>query len=197
MGVSLYNLAEQVVSAIGSDKAEYQAIIQACKNAYAQVELKMWYAGRLEGVSEVSGSSIYTFNGLTPELDSAVNQYYIMLPSSYVGIPNEMGVNFVGFAMSQDRPFARFASGMQGLFAGLKSNVMGGNQVYEITGDKVHFPKMKKIEVADIMLKLSIGFSDDPDEELNISPNVMDEIVSMVAQKFSPLPKAQPDTLIK
>ncbi len=197
MSVSIFNISEQVISVIGRDKAEPQALIQAIKNCYGSVILKMWYASKMEGSSELPGSSLYTFNGLTPELDPTINQYAIILPSTYVEIQNEMGLNYVGFAHSQDRPFVRFAPGMQGLFAGLKSSVMGGNKTFEVNGNKIYFPNMKKIEVADIMLKLSVGFSDDPDEELNISGNVVDEIVAMVVQRFAPSPVAHPDTLIK
>lgn len=195
--MTIYNISEQCVSIIGGEKAPYQSIVAAVKNAYASVVLKMWYATKLEGFSELPGSSIYTFSGLTPELDVTVNQYAIILPSSYVEIPNEMGVPFVGFALSQDKPFVRLAPGMQGLLAGLKSSVLGGYKTFEITGNKIYFPNMKKIEVADIMLKLSVGFSDDVDEELNIPPNIADEIVAMVVQRFSPVPASHPDTLIK
>lgn len=197
MGISIYNISEQVRGRVGESRAEYQELIQACKNCYAQIAFKTWANNKLEGTSELPGSFLYTFKGLTPILDTDTDQYYLVLPSSYVEIPHEMGVNLISYMKGQDKPFVRFASGFVGLFAGLQSNVMGGNQCFEINGNRMYFPKMKTTDVGDILMKLSVAFSDDVDEELNISPSIAAEIVDMVVARFSTVKEVRPDTLIK
>ncbi len=194
---SLYNISEQIVSIIGSDKAEPQAIIQVCKNAYAQVCFKSWTFGKQDGVSEVGGQYLYTFAPIEPQLDITTDRYYIVLPSSYVNIVHDLGINSVSYTRGLDKPFVRMATGMTGLFAGLKSAVMGNHQTYEVEGNKMFFPKMTASNKSDLMLRLAIAFSEDVDEELNISGNDAAEIVAMVVDQYSKTPQVKPDTLIK
>jgi hypothetical protein len=197
MGISIYNIAEQIRGIIGQSRAEYQEIIQQCKNAYAQVCFASWAKGKIDGVSEVAGSFMYTFQDLEPELDIISNQYYIIIPSSYVDIPHDMGINFVGFPKGQDKPFLRFPTGLTSVFAELKSEGMGGNQRFEVDGNKMYFPKMTKDNVGKIMLRLAVAFGDDSDEELNISPNTVNDIIAIVIPRLMNLPPVHPDTLIK
>lgn len=195
--ISLYNIAEQIVSVIGSDRSEYQSIIAAIKNAYAQICFKSWTLGKQESVSEVGGQYLYTFAPIEPQLDITTDRYYIILPSSYVNIPYDMGINSVSYTRGLDKPFVRMATGMTGLFAGLKSAVMGNHQTYEVEGNKMFFPKMTTSNKSDLMLRLAIAFSDDVDEELSISPNDAADIVAMVVAQYSKTPQVRPDTLIK
>jgi len=197
MAISVYNLQEQIVARIGNSKAEPQALIQAIKNAYAKITFLEWAKGKLEGVSEILGGSVYTFTDITPELDISNNKYYAIIPSTYVSIPHDMGIVQISYVKGENRPFVRMSAGLSSLFSGLLANALGNNQTYEVVGNKMYFPKMQKNEVGDITMKLSVAFSDDVDEELNISPNIAEDIINMVVQQFAPLPKVMPDTLTK
>ena len=197
MLISIFNLQEQVISRIGKGKAEPQAIIQACKNAYANICFLEWVKGKNEGVSEVLDGSIYVFTGIPPQLDGFTDKYFIEIPSTYISLPHSMGINLVSYVKGESKPFVRMSSGLSSLFSGLLANAMGNNQTFEVVGGKMYFPKMRKNEVGNITLKLSVAFSDDVDEELNISPDTVASIVDMVVLQFQPLPKVMPDTLIK
>ena len=194
--ITILNIAEQVRSILG--RGNLQELIQACKNAYASAVASAWFGSRDNGVSEVNGSFIFTFNDVKPELDIQTDQYYILIPSSYVELPHEYGINHVSFMHSQDKPFVRLPPSSFGLFAGLKSSVMGGNQVFSDEGNRMYFPKMVEndvfvnSEVRGMLLKLTVALDTaDADEPLNISPLMQDMIVTNVLSKY----QIRPDSL--
>lgn len=187
--ITILNIAEQVRSILG--RGNLQELIQACKNAYASAVASAWFGSRDNGVSEVNGSFIFTFNDVKPQLDIQTDQYFILIPSSYIELPHEYGINQACFMHSQDKPFIRFAPSTFGLYSGLKSFVMGGNQVFSVEGNRMYFPKMKKAdvevnnEVRGILLKLTVALDEvKEDEQLNISPLIQDAIVNSVLQKY-------------
>jgi len=187
--ITILNIAEQVRSILG--RGNLQELIQACKNAYASSVKALWFEGRADGVSEIGGSFIYTFNDVKTAFDENTNQFYITIPSSYIELPHDIGINQVSFKNSQDKPFIRFAPASFGLFSGLKSFAMGGNQPFSVEGNRMYFPKMKEEEAivnnepVGILLKLTVALDTiEADEPLNISPLVQDSIVSSVLQKY-------------
>ncbi len=195
MAQSLYKLAEQCQRLIG--KGDFQEIIEAVKQAYASIAKLQFYENKNEGVNEVNGSFVYTFKNNAPQLDSDLDKYYIEIPSTYLELPHEMGVNQVSYMKGQETPFVRISSSMEGLFSNLKSNVFGGNQTYYIENGKMYFPKMNATSTGDILLKLAIALDDvDVDEDLNIPVNIADAIINAVVQKYAPQPEQKPDTLM-
>lgn len=199
--MTILNLAEQCYAIL--KKGTVQEYAQAVKQAYATAVKKHWYEGKAEGVDEINGSFVVAHPDLQPELDSSTGQYYVLIPTSYLELPHEMGINHVSFMKGQDAPFVRFALGQFGLFSGLKSFVMGGNQVFQVEGNRMYFPYMKRSdvfvrdEVRGILLKLTIGLdTTDVDAQLNISPAIADEIVSMVVSKYQAKEKTLTNNLV-
>jgi hypothetical protein len=199
--MTLVNLAEQCFAIL--KKGTIQEYIQAVKNAYGTIVKKHWYEAKADGVDEVNGSFIVTFKDIKPELDVHTNKYYIIIPSSYLELPNQMGVNHISFMNGQDMPFALLPSGISGLLTNLKAFAMGGNQLAEIEGNRMYFPKMKSVdvnvrdEVRGLLLKLSVAFDGyDDDAQLNISPTISDEIVSIVVEKYQAKEKGLTNNLV-
>lgn len=180
-------MAEQVQSSIG--RGELQELIEAVRQSYASAVKLLWYENKKAELSEIDGAFVYSFKNLVPALDSDTGYYQIEIPSTYIALPHEMGVVSVSYMKSQNRPFVRIANGALGLFANLKSFVMGGNQVYFVDQKYMVFPKMTGLQVGNILLKLAVAVDTvDPEEEMNIPPNIQDQIVQMVIQKFNPKP---------
>jgi len=199
--MTLVNLAEQCFAIL--KKGTIQEYIQAVKNAYGTIVKKHWYEAKADGIDEVNGSFIVTFRNIKPELDIHTEKYYITIPSSYLELPNQMGVNHISFMNGQDVPFALLPSGISGLLTNLKAFAMGGNQLAEIEGNRMYFPKMKnsdvvvRDEVRGLLLKLTIAFDGyDDDAQLNISPTISDEIVSMVVDKYQAKEKGLTNNLV-
>lgn len=195
-GTSLFKLSEQCKSILG--KGSYQELIEAVKQAYSSVVKLQFYENKQDGIAEVDGQFIFTFGketALTPVLDVLTDKYYITIPSSYLRLPHEMGINQVSFI--QGKPFARIGTGSIGMWSNLKAFALGGLQVYAVEGFRMYFPKMTAENKGDILLKMVIALdTSDADAELNISPDMADQIVNMVAQKYSPKEKEISDKLI-
>jgi len=188
--ISLRNIAEQCQSILG--KGSTQELIQASVNAYAAVVKTLWYGTLQTGISELNGSFIYTFKDQFLKLDDDTEMYFIEIPSSYLDLPHGQGINQVSWMNSQDKPFVRLGAGAFGLFAGLDAYSLGGNQVYTEENNRMYFPKITKMDIGrgldrkGILLKMAIALDEaDVDIQLNISPDVMQGIVTMVVNQYA------------
>lgn len=183
---SVYRIAEQCRVVLKD--VERQVLIAAVQDCLGTVVKNSWYENKQDGIAEVDGVFIYTFGktvALTPTLEASTGLYYITIPSSYVRLPNEMGINQVSFLTTQTAPFVRISSANYGMWAGLKAYELGGLQTYFVEGTKMYFPKMVVGTVANILLKLSVAYSTlDVREEFNIPPDVINQVIIMVNQRF-------------
>ncbi len=194
MASSIYKLAEKVRDILG--KGDLQALISSCQDAYAIVVKQEWFANMSEGINEIDGAFVYTFKNQEPLWDDDLGEYYMIIPSSYLRLPHEMGINSVSTMRGQDAPFVRISSGSIGMWANLKSNILGGRQTYYIEGIRMYFPKMTITTKGNMLLKMAIALDTvDPEEDLNIPPNVAGMIVDLVVAKYQPKPEVKPDTL--
>ena len=201
MASSLYKIAEKAKLILG--KGDLQSIISSVQDVYASQVKLSWFENKQEGVTEINGVFIYTFKDLVPVLDCDIDLYGIDVPSSYLNLPNQSGINQVSFAKGQNKPFVMVSAASWGMFANLKSWVMGGNHTFFVEGTKMYFPIMTK-EIVDsmvdnntgLLLKMSVALDTvDPDADLNIPPNVVDNIVNIVVAKYAPKPEVKPETL--
>lgn len=191
---SIYKLAEKARSIL--DKVAIEILVDECKNCYGLAIKKEWYENKADGVGEVDGVFLVPFKDLTPILDLSTDCYYIVNPSSYLRLPCEYGVNYVGFAKGQTSGFVRISAGSQSMWANLKANVLGGNQTYFIEGNRTYFPKMTNTSNGDIMVRYVAALDQiDPEQDLNIPPDMQAVVVDMVVAKFQPKPEVKPETL--
>ena len=198
MEMTLFKIAE--LCKVRLTSGDLQSMIPSVVNAYATVVKNEWYENRADGVNEVDGEFIYSF-GKKPKItsvkDDDLNMYYIVLPSSYLRLPHEMGINLICCLGHPDAGFIRIGGGSLGMWLGLKASVLGGNQTYFIENNKVFFPKMKV--PTDIYLKLAIALDCegvDVDETLNIAPNIVDKIVDLVVAKYQQKPPTETKALV-
>lgn len=191
---SLYKIAEKCILIV--PKVPIQALLSSVVDVYASMAKKEWYENKADGVSEVDGTFIYTFgksSPLVPEVDADTDLYYITIPSSYLRLPHEMGINNVSFMKEQNFPFVRITS--TGLWNNLKSNVF--KQTYMVEGNRLYFPKMTSVNKGNILLKMAIALDTaDVDQQLNIPPNMVDEIVNIVVAKYQPKEPKTPENLM-
>lgn len=191
---SLYKIAEKCLLIV--PKVPVQALLSSVIDVYASLAKKEWYENKADGVSEVDGNFLYTFgksSPLVPEVDSDTELYYITIPSAYLRLPHEMGINTVSFMKEQNYPFVRVAS--MGLWNNLKANVF--KQTYMVEGNRLYFPKMTSVNKGNILLKMAIALDTaDVDQQLNIPPNMVDEIVNIVVAKYQPKEPKTPENLM-
>lgn len=191
---SLYKIAEKCLLIV--PKVPVQALLSSVIDVYASLAKKEWYENKADGVSEVDGNFLYTFgksSPLVPEVDTDTELYYITIPSAYLRLPHEMGINTVSFMKEQNYPFVRVAS--MGLWNNLKANVF--KQTYMVEGNRLYFPKMTSVNKGNILLKMAIALDTaDVDQQLNIPPNMVDEIVNIVVAKYQPKEPKTPENLM-
>lgn len=184
---SLNKISEQIKYILGA--GDIQPILASVIDAYSSAVKKEWYENVQDGSYEVDGAFISTMGkdgSLSPVLDTATNMYYIEIPSSYLRLPSQRGINYVGFLLGQTKEFIMLGSGSVSMWSGLKSSVLGGSQTYFVEGTQMYFPKMTSTTNGNIMLKLAIALDKtDVDEELNIPRSTIDNIVNMVVAKFA------------
>jgi hypothetical protein len=187
---SIYEIAEKCKYQLGG--GNYQALTSFVIDAYATVVKQSFYENKQDGISEVDGEFIYTFGKTTPlvpTLDLQTDQYYILIPSSYLRLPHEYGINSVSFMKGASSQFVRVSTGSYGMWENIKAGILGGRQTYYVEASRMYFPKMKTSDVGNILLKIAIGLDNvDIDEPLNISRDLVDQIVNIVVVKFAPKP---------
>ncbi|MES3018136.1 MAG: hypothetical protein V4721_10165 [Bacteroidota bacterium] len=194
---SIYKIAEKVRDIL--QKGNLEAIISSCIDCYAIVAKNQFYENKKDGVGEVDGVFIYNFGKtepLAPTLDVSTDMYYIVIPSSYLRLPCEYGINSVSFLKGQTKPFVRVGAGSVGMWVNLKANCLGGHQTYFVEGTQMFFPKMTASTKGNMMLKLTVALDTiDPEQDLNIPPDVAGMIVDMVVEKYRGKPEVKPETL--
>lgn len=185
---SINKIAEQCKYLLNA--GDIQPLIASVIDCYSTAVKREFYENKAEDFSEVDGNFQYVYGrdgSLTPILDLSVDMYYIVIPSSYVRLPGEYGINSVSFIKGQTKPFIRVGASSVGMWSNLLANVLGGHQTYFAENTRMYFPKMTNMTNGNIMLKLTVALDNvDVDEPLNIPRSTIDAIVNMVVQKFAP-----------
>lgn len=181
MATSLYKIAESC-RVITEKRVSIQVLVSEVTEAYGAVAKKIWFENTAFDEQEVDGSFLTTFSSIEPILDCDRDLYYIVLPSSYLILPHQAGIQWVSF-MKDKESFVKVPN--YGVYAGLKSNVFGGLIPYQPEGNKLLFPTMTNQTNGPILLKLAIAYDGiDPYEQLNIGPNIVNDIVAMVVAPY-------------
>lgn len=187
MSVSLYQVAEKC-RVVTEKRVSIQILVEAVKDAYGYVAKKIWFENTQFDSQEIDGSFVSVFKNIEPLIDCDRDIHYIVLPSSYLILPHEIGIVWVS-GMKDKTSWVRVQN--WGIFNNLKSSVMGGKPVYEIEGNKMLFPKMTSFTKRKVLLKLAIAYNAiDPYEQLNIGPNIVNEIIAVATAPY--LPKQNP-----
>lgn len=182
MGVSLFFIAEECRIILGDRVSSVQALIPAVKEAFAYVAKKAWYEQVAASDDiQIDGSLITIFENLTPIYDDSRDVYYITIPSTYLMLPHQMGVNWLS-TMKDKESWVLVKN--WALFSGLKAALMGGSKVYQIEGNKILFPKMTTQDCKyPLILKLAIAYDNiNPYEKLNIAANLVVDIKKLVTE---------------
>lgn len=181
MSVSIYRIAEQC-RVILEKRVSIQVLLPSVIDAYGYIAKQQFYENTKFDTQEIDGSFVNVFNSIQPKLDCDRGMYYIIIPSSYLILPHEIGITWISF-MKDKASFVRVQN--WGIFNNLKSAVMGGRQLYEIEGNKMWFPKMEAYNIGPILLKLAIAYDTiDPYEPLNIGPNIVNDIINIVVAPY-------------
>lgn len=192
MASSLLKLAEQCRVILA--KGDIQSLIASVIDAYGSIAKKEWYENKADSVNEVDGVFLAAFKDIAPELDLSNDMYYIINPSSYLRLPLELGVQYVGF--TKGRGFVKITMGSSDIWSSIKAGCLGGSQTYYIEGNRTYFPKMTNLTNSNIKVVYAVALDNmDVEADLNIPPNIADQIVNMVVTKYMNKPVVVPEKL--
>jgi hypothetical protein len=181
MGVSVYKIAEEC-RVITEKRVPIQILIESVVNALGFVAKKIWFENTSYDEQSVDGSFLNTFSNLQPECDCDRDAWFITIPSTYLILPHQMGVNWVSL-MKDKKSYVLVDN--WGIYESLKSSGMGGRGVYLIEGNKMWFPVMTKETSGPLLLKLAIAYDAiDPYEQLNIGPNVVNDVIQVAVAPY-------------
>lgn len=179
--ITPYKIAEQC-RVITEKRVPIQVLVSEVIDALGVVAKKIWFEQIQYDEQSIDGELVNTFTNLQPILDDSRNKYYIILPSRYLMLPHQAGIQWVSL-MQDEVSWVRVQN--WGIYSQLKSAVMGDRQVYEIEGTKMWFPKMTSETACPILLKLAVAYDNiDPYEPLNIGPNVVNDVVNVVVAPY-------------
>lgn len=193
MATTLYRIAEQAQRRLAggqptSDTAvKIQELIIAAQQAFAQIVKINLFENRRNGEYDVNGSFIYSFDDVPVLFDTQKDLYYSELPSTYIALPNEMGIVHVSSMKSQFKGFVRVNPNFLAQSYGLKISGLLGNKGYWAENNKIYYVNMDKLNANNnVLLKLVVGLdSIDPyEDEIGISPEIQDQIVESIYQKY-------------
>lgn len=193
MGTTLYKIAEQIQRMISGGQpttdtaVKIQELIIAVQQSFAYAVKMNLFENRREGEYDVNGAFIFTFDDVPVLYDTTKNLYYSELPTTYVALPNEMGIVQVSSMKSQFKGFVRVNPNFLSQSFGLKIAGLLGNKGYWAENNKLYYVNMDKVNSNDkVLLKLVVGLDGiDPYEDvIGLPPEIQDQIISAVYQKY-------------
>lgn len=185
---SKYKLSEQILRIFsgGNISRDAQITIQELSIAVTQefaIAVKAnYYRNRAEGVTEVNGSYIYSFQA-TVLNDEELGMKYSQIPSPFIDLPNEMGIHQVSYKNSQNDPFVRTPNGFLGLMQGLPLDGLEGRVGFYTEADRIYYINIDTNK--DVIFKLAVALDTiDDDTLINISPDIQSMIIDNVTKKY-------------
>lgn len=193
MATSKYKIAEQAQRILAGgyvsddDQIAIQELMIAVEQEFARAVKMNWYQNKnMDGVSEINGAFIYSFEDIPVAFNAATNKYYATLPASYIDLPHELGLHYISKMQSQEIPFVRLPNGYGGLLNGLASESMEGFNTYFVENDKIILPTLSNQDTG-VLLLLKLAVSLDGIEEdtpINVPPDIQGMIVDGVVKRY-------------
>lgn len=198
MATTRYKLAEQALREINkgnqgpNEDIQVQDLLIAVTQAFGSAVKSSYFINKADGVSEVSGTFIYSFKNQPVILDADLNVYYTELPSSYIDIPNESGIEYVGTMLSgsdvqsQSEPMVRVPNGFVQLSRNLAVENLQTRKGFYVEGNRIVYIRMTPEQAAlNVLIKLAVSLEGiDEDTLINIPPDIQDQIITSVVQKY-------------
>ncbi len=171
-----------------------QELIISVSQAFATVVKLSFFANKNDGYSELSGQFIYSFKNVPIVYDEDLTQYYSVLPSSYIDLPHEIGIQFIGLmksgntAQSQTEPMVRVFNGFPQLARGLALETLQTRKAFYVEGSNIIYLGMTaKLAELNVLMKLAVSLEGiDEDTQISLSPEIQKQIIDMVVAQYMP-----------
>ncbi len=179
-----------------------QELIIAVNQAFGTVVKNSWFQNKNEGVSEINGAFIYSFKNQPILYDNDLTQYYSVLPSSYIDLPHEIGVQQVSLMQTGNKTqnqsaMVRVFNGFNSLSRGLALESLQTRKAFYVEGNSIIYMGLSESDAQlKTLIKLAVSLENiDEDTQINLAPEIQAEIIEMVVAKYM-VEKQIPDTKV-
>ena len=140
------------------------------------------------GDPHIPSNYIATFRNLPVVGDEETHQWYVDIPSSYLSLPNNMGIYQVSGMKNIRKPYIISDSGSIGIYDGLPASYLEGRVECYVEGLKLYFNcNARKKGITEVMLKIITGAPSNlgMNDPLPLSPSEAKKIVQEGVILFS------------
>ncbi len=177
-----------------------QDLILAVHRAFGTVVKAEYFQGKNDGVAEMPGTFVYSFKNQPVLFDNDLQLYYSVIPSSYISLPHEAGITFVGTMQtgnvnsSQSEPMVRVFNNFTALARGLAVENLQTRKGFYVEGTNIYYIGMSSDQAAlNVLMKLAVSLEGiDEDTQINIPPEMQASIIQIVVAQYMPETKQQP-----
>lgn len=133
-------------------------IIFYVKSAFAELLEAKITAEKRQGMLEVDGNLILSYNNLKPTRDTTRNEFYIDLPETPITLPQGMGVFEVSLQEDRSCVIPPIPIGFGGLMKGLDVECMEDQAAYYLENEnKLWFHQGEKLSGKRLLVKLVVA----------------------------------------
>lgn len=166
----------------GIDRREILLLVEQAHSNLVKQEY--WLNLKNEGLHSVNSEHLTSFIKLPVLVDAERKESYSLLPSAYISLPGNKGINEVrAWGKPLALPLVPLNPGMNSLLSGTAAGGMNGRQTYYPEADRVYYPEKPNcnlpFQFVNIRLVVPSGTSVSMGQELAI----MAEVTKIMAQR--------------
>jgi hypothetical protein len=198
--IDKYTLAEQVIRILhggnpsDDSRMDVREVALFVEQAFSSILRRRLFENKEQSNQEVNGSYIYTFKNVEVLEDEDLKLYYSELPATAVDMPNEIGMQYVGYMQDQKNPFIKVSHTFCALFKGSMAGKLQGNVGYYVEGDRVYYINWDQgTETCKVLIKMVVSslegdgndaFAIDNCNQFYIPIDMQEEIVMKAVQLY-------------
>lgn len=153
--------------------------------AFGNFILQSYYQNREEGEHALNGTFIYSFVQEV-KCDDDRRRYYCVIPSTYVNLPNNMGIYSVSPIQDEFNTYVPLPTSFASLTRGTLVGDLQGNKSYFVENTRLYLHNLEESDVPKkLLIKLAGGIQTDDDGlEVDIPLNYQSELVRMCVELY-------------
>ena len=165
---SKYVLAEQVIRILKGGtpnddvNIDVREVAMYIEQAFSNIVRSRLFSDKHSDVEWLNGSYLYTFKNVEVVKDDDLDMYYSLLPATAIDLPNDTGVQYVGYMKNQKEAIRPVPPNFQSLFSGLAAFNLEGAAGYYVEGNKIYYVNWDgALDACKVLIKMMVSASSD------------------------------------
>ena len=160
--------------------------------AFGQLMYQNYFENKMEGEMPVNGSFIYSFIQ-DVKCDTVRDKYYVDIPSTYVNLPNNIGIFHVSSPKDESMTYVPVPTNFYSMTRGLLIGDLEGEKGYYIENTRLWLVNIEDDEKPNSLLMKLVGGIQSDDVDVDIPLNIQAQLVNMTVQLFITQQQSQKD----